>query len=163
MQNIKPAYISLNTKITNPITANEQEAYLCEHNSFLFNKCKKDPLMDKWITRRPSEYKVHQYCSFRVNMTYTFANLRFHFKLNSTRKSTVVVIGNSYAYFNILGILTAIRQSKINASKVYVIRKPGCTVLASFVKHEPDCDIIKGSYDKFLRRLKPDALILSER
>ena len=92
--------------------------------------------------------------------------MQIYFQFNSTSPKTLMIIGNSFVYFQIRGILDAIKQSKTRFQKVYVLCVPGCSLIAGKLNKNAlqyFCQRYDGSYDALMDAVKPDIIIYSGR
>uniref|UniRef100_A0A914QCN8 SGNH domain-containing protein n=1 Tax=Panagrolaimus davidi TaxID=227884 RepID=A0A914QCN8_9BILA len=130
-----------------PLQGNQEAFDSCKH--VYYNTCTTSPLIDKYFTARPYHHDFDMYCSF---------------KLNPNASKTIFITGNSFVYFQIRGILDAIKQAKTEFSEAFVIAHPGCSLIAGDLNPVvTDCAIMNGSHDKILDIVKPDIIIHSSR
>uniref|UniRef100_A0AC34G777 SGNH domain-containing protein n=1 Tax=Panagrolaimus sp. ES5 TaxID=591445 RepID=A0AC34G777_9BILA len=85
--------------------------------------------------------------------------------LNSNAKKTVLITGNSYAFFQIRGILDAINESKNQFKEAYFITHPACSIIAGKLNYIKGitCERYDGSFDVLLNATRPDVIIHSSR
>ena len=86
--------------------------------------------------------------------------------MNPAANKTALVTGNSFAWFQIRGILDALKQSKQEFSKVYLVSHMGCSLLVGEFNQgikAYGCQKMNGSHDEFLKVVKPDIHIHTSR
>uniref|UniRef100_A0AC35GS02 SGNH domain-containing protein n=1 Tax=Panagrolaimus sp. PS1159 TaxID=55785 RepID=A0AC35GS02_9BILA len=130
------------------IQRNEKEADSCK--SFYYkNSCAVNPIIEKYLTWRPKADFMDVYCSL---------------KLNPKSNKTILITGNSFVYFQIYGILEAIKKSKTQFLEVFVVEHPQCNILVGYLNDlYRECSGIEKSHDRLFEQLKPDVIIHSAR
>uniref|UniRef100_A0A914QTZ9 SGNH domain-containing protein n=1 Tax=Panagrolaimus davidi TaxID=227884 RepID=A0A914QTZ9_9BILA len=136
---------------SNPyILGNENEFQSCK--PFYNNEyCKTDPIIEKYLTIRPKKHDYDRYCSFELNKTST---------------KSIMITGNSFVYFQIRGILEAIKQTKTKFSKAFVAAHIGCSLMAGTFNQKVidwNCENIDGSHNALFNAVKPDVIIHTAR
>uniref|UniRef100_A0AC34FWK5 SGNH domain-containing protein n=1 Tax=Panagrolaimus sp. ES5 TaxID=591445 RepID=A0AC34FWK5_9BILA len=135
------------TAKVDPLHGNQEAFDSCKR--VYYSNCTSSPLIDKFMTARPGAHAFDMYCSY---------------KLNPNATKTILITGNSFVYFQIRGILDAIKQSKTEFSEAFVVAHPGCSIIAGDLNPVvTDCELMKGSHDKLLEILRPDIIIHSSR
>uniref|UniRef100_A0AC35GUH4 SGNH domain-containing protein n=1 Tax=Panagrolaimus sp. PS1159 TaxID=55785 RepID=A0AC35GUH4_9BILA len=86
--------------------------------------------------------------------------------LNKTSTKTIMITGNSFVYFQIRGILEAIKNSKTKFSKAFVAAHIGCSLMAGTFNQKVidwNCEKIDGSHNDLFNAVKPDVIIHTAR
>uniref|UniRef100_A0AC35G5H6 SGNH domain-containing protein n=1 Tax=Panagrolaimus sp. PS1159 TaxID=55785 RepID=A0AC35G5H6_9BILA len=138
----------LYSSLPNIIEQNEIEAKSCQ--KFYYDSCEQSPILDKYLTVRPKSEKPERYCSY---------------KLNPSSNKIIMITGNSLVYFQIRGILDAIKESKTQFKEAFFITHPACSIIAGKLNYikKITCENFDGSFDALLNATKPDIIIHSSR
>ena len=76
-----------------------------------------------------------------------------------------MITGNSFVYYQIRGILDAIKESKTQFSEAFFITHPACSIIAGKLNNMKTltCENFDGSFNALLNATRPDVIIHSSR
>uniref|UniRef100_A0AC35GHW2 SGNH domain-containing protein n=1 Tax=Panagrolaimus sp. PS1159 TaxID=55785 RepID=A0AC35GHW2_9BILA len=130
----------------NTVTNNIKEAESCL-KFYLADTCKEDILIEKYYKKRPFG---------------SIADIGCSYESDPSSNKTLLITGNSFVYYQIQGISEAIKKSKTKFSKIYVIGYTVCNLLAGSLNKflaEFQCEMIEGSFDDFVAKVKINVII----